>query len=282
MKFLRALVLLLAAVLVPAFAFAQEPRQDLLTASSSADDLPWPTSPSSLGIFATPKLAIYKPEGDGPFPALVLMHQCGGLRSRNWQNRSMLDWARRAVEQGYVALLVDSLGPRNVESVCERSTGGVNFPRGAKDAYQAARHLASLPYVDPSRLAIAGFSWGAMVTLLATNPTWQQTFGATVRFAAAVSFYPGCSGSPTLNDMFIGEVGTPLLVLMGGQDNETPPSSCIPRLQDVQRAGRPVEWHLYPDASHCWDCENLNGFTKPVQNGTVTYRGFLARNLGKR
>ena len=123
-------------------------RDDLLEAASRAEDLTFPDTASSFSFLSVPKLALYKPEGSGPFPALVLMHQCGGLRGRNWQNQSMLDWAKRSVANGYVVLLVDSLGPRNVSNVCERAEGFVNFPRGAKDAYQAARRLASLPYVD--------------------------------------------------------------------------------------------------------------------------------------
>ena len=45
---------------------------------------------------------------------------------------------RRAVAQGYVAMLVDSLGPRGVDSVCMGPKGGVHFFVGVKDAYQAA------------------------------------------------------------------------------------------------------------------------------------------------
>ncbi|HVZ45510.1 MAG TPA: dienelactone hydrolase family protein [Ramlibacter sp.] len=267
--------LALAAALLPCVLAAAQPvREDLLASAGRADDLVFPASPSSFGLFAAPKLALYKPDGVGPFPALVLMHQCGGLRARNgWQNRSILDWAQRGVAKGYVVLVVDSLGPRNVWSVCERAEGFVNFPRGAKDAYQAARYLAGLSYVDASRIAIAGFSWGAMVTLLTTHEAWQRTFGDSVRFAAAVAFYPGCAGSPTQTDMFLGDdIATPLLVLMGAQDNETPPSACTERLESLKSGGLPVDWHVYPNVGHCWDCENLNNFSKTVRGVQVVYR----------
>ena len=40
--------------------------------------------------------------------------------------------------KGYVALLLDSFGPRGVDTLCGGMKGGVNFPGGVKDVYQAA------------------------------------------------------------------------------------------------------------------------------------------------
>jgi hypothetical protein len=42
----------------------------------------------------------------GPFPALVLVHTCGGLRPE------IQDWTKNALARGYVAFVIDSLGPR--------------------------------------------------------------------------------------------------------------------------------------------------------------------------
>jgi dienelactone hydrolase len=49
-----------------------------------------------------------KPQGDGPFPAVVLMHGCTGI------GKHQEDWAARFASWGYVALQVDSLGPRGL------------------------------------------------------------------------------------------------------------------------------------------------------------------------
>ena len=90
----------------------------LLGASSKAKDLELPAEPSRLSFFSSPRMALYKPEGQGPFPAIVLHHQCSGLGNPRWQNVSMLNSAKEAVGRGYVALLIDSLGPRGVDTVC--------------------------------------------------------------------------------------------------------------------------------------------------------------------
>lgn len=256
---------------------AQMAPERLAAAASQARDLEFPGEASGWSILSSPRMALYKPDGAGPFPALVLHHQCGGLGNPRWQNLSMLGWAKEAVARGYVALLIDSLGPRGVDTVCMGPRGGVNFMRGVRDALQAADHLRKLDYVDRQRIALAGFSWGAMVGVLASGRQWATALGSGGRFAAVVSFYPGCftirppGGTPyeIVND----DIDRPLLVLMGGEDTETPPADCVAKLEAARAAGAPVEWHVYPGATHCWDCENLDGFSKvDVRGNRVAYR----------
>jgi dienelactone hydrolase len=189
----------------------------------------------------------------------------------------MLEWAREAVAQGYVALLVDSFGPRGVKSVCMGPQGGVSLPRGVRDALQAVAHLRTFDFVDGARIAVAGYSWGAMVATIASSNRWGSGLAAGERPAAAAAFYPGCftitplSGRPW--EVMNADVDRPLLVLMGDQDTETPPSDCLPKLEAAKAAGAPVEWHLYRDVTHCWDCKNLDGFTKFDARGhRVAYR----------
>jgi dienelactone hydrolase len=240
-----------------------------------AADLTFPTEISP--AFGTPRMALFKPEGAGPFPALVLLHQCGGLGGAAWQNRSMVDWAREAVARGYVAFIIDALGPRDVRSVCLGPRNNVTFARGVRDALQAAAHLRRQPFVDKARVALAGYSWGAMVGLLASSRGWGEALKEDERFAAVASFYPGCfhiqpPAAPAY-DILREDVDRPLLVLMGDADTETPAADCVTRLQPAQASGAPVEWHVYAGATHCWDCSTLDGFSKvDVRGNHVTYR----------
>jgi dienelactone hydrolase len=263
-------------LLLVASASAQ-PDNPFLAAASQAKDLEFPTKTSRLGFFSVPEMALYKPDGPGSFPALVLHHQCGGLGEGRWQNLAMLDWAKQAVARGYVALVIDSLGPRNVKTVCMGPQGGVNLARGVRDALQAAEHLRRFDFVDKSRIALAGYSWGAMGAVLASSQRWGTALAPGDRFAAAVSFYPGCftirgaTGRPL--EVVNPDIDRPLLVLMGEKDNETPPADCVPKLEAAKAAGAPVEWHVYPETTHCWDCKNLEGFSKvDVRGNRVTYQ----------
>lgn len=230
-------VLAIAGVLLARLALAQ----------GFAADLSFPSQPSAFEPGARPAMALYRPEGEGPFPALVLVHQCGGLGGERWQNQSMLEWARQAVARGYVALLVDALGPRGVQSVCMGPRNGVHFGRGVLDALQTVEHLRALPYVARERVALAGWSWGAMVATLASSRTGRGNARRPATFAAAVAFYPGCftirpQAAPAY-EIVHRDLDRPLLVLVGGRDVETPPADCVSRLEAAKARGAPVEWH---------------------------------------
>lgn len=246
--------------------------------STRARDLAYPESPSTFGMFHAPQMALYKPEGAGPFPALVLLHQCGGLRaaSGRWQNQSMLEWARRAVERGYVVLQVDALGPRGVDTVCMGPKGDVYFQRGVRDVLLAAEHLARQPFVDDKRIAMAGYSWGAAVALEVASRYWRDGAQSSGRIAAVASFYPPCwriDRPNTRYDLVATDIDIPALTLMGARDTETPASECVARLESAKGRGAPVEWHIYPEATHCFDCVNLDGFSKvDVRGSRVEYR----------
>jgi dienelactone hydrolase len=69
------------------------------------------------------------------------------------------------------------------------------------------------------------------------------------------------------------DIDHPLLVLMGDADTEAPASECVPKLQAAKDAGAPVQWHVNPDTTHCWDCQNLNNSSKTdVRGNHVVYR----------
>lgn len=251
--------------------------ESLRRSAAMAPDLAFPTEVSSFGMFSTPQMALYKPEGPGPFPALILHHQCGGLYNERWQNRSMLEWAKEAVARGYVALLVDTLGPRGAKTLCYGPQNNVTFATGVMDALQAAEHLRRFDFVDKRRIAHAGYSWGAMVGVLASSKLWGEALAPGERFAAIVSFYPGCftirPKTAPAYEIVRPDIDRPLLVLMGADDTETPPADCLSRLEPLKAQGAPVEWHVYPNATHCWDCSNLHNFSKTdVRGNRVTYR----------
>ena len=79
----------------------------------------------SVVSFATPKMGradgaeikglLFKPNGEGPFPALIALHGAGGIFPYQ------LDWARFLRENGYVVLFVDSYCARGF--ICEHESG---------------------------------------------------------------------------------------------------------------------------------------------------------------
>ena len=98
-----------------------------------------------------------KPQGEGPFPAVVLMHGCNGTERHTRHKTVWRGLNRHAVlldDYGYVTLIVDSFGPRGIADGCQ--TGGEYYPVQVGDARAAHDHLASLPFVDGERIGFVG------------------------------------------------------------------------------------------------------------------------------
>jgi dienelactone hydrolase len=232
-------------------------------------DLTFPSEAGDFSFLGQPQMAIYKPSGDGPFPAIVILPSCGGLRPE------IVDWAKRTVARGYVAFVVDPVTQRG-PPVCVPNSPS-NHYRGTKDAFQALAHLKRFPFVDQERVGLLGFSWGAMVSLLASSQTFAELFSLSQRFVAAVGFYPLChvepmQGRPAV-DFVRPDHDRPALILMGDQDSEASPDDCVSLLQTVAAKGQSVEWHVYRGATHCWDCSSMNNFSKTDFRGVqVVYK----------
>ena len=182
--------------------------------------------------------ALLGPEAHGPeqHPAVVVLHGCSGLSSHSTGIADKLgSW-------GYVALAVDSLGPRGLASRC---TGGGSFDQ-AFDAYAALRYLAQQEFVDPTRIAVLGQSMGGYSTLYAVDRDMVAQYFAE-RFRAAVAYYPACSVVP------LPTFTAPVLILIGEADDWTPADRCREMIAHARPDGAPITLHVYPDAHHAFD-----------------------------
>ncbi len=240
---------------------------DQIRASAGkAADLKFPDRPSDIKAARQAGMAIYKPEGAGPFPALVIMHRCIAMRS----DPDLLQWAQRAVRAGYVAFMVDSVGGRGVDSICYGPKGDITYERGAKDVLQAVEHLKGFDFVDRTRIAATGYSWGAMVSLMSTSKLIRTALGGDGP-VATVPFYPAC-----VDGMGIvrSDVDRPALVLMGGSDTEANPADCLKKFEPIKAAGAPLDWFVFPGQTHCWDCPSMSGFKKTDILGNVVHYNY--------
>jgi len=254
------------------FAFpasAQTYRDAVTRFANASPDLTFPSEAGELGTFSRLQMAIYKPSGDGPFPAVVMLPSCGGLRPE------ILDWAKRTVARGFVAFVVDPVTQRG-QPVCVPNSPS-NHYRGAKDAFQALAHLKHFPFVDQERIGLLGFSWGAMVGLLVSSKTFAELFSPTQRFVAAVGLYPLChvdpmQGRPSV-DFVRPDHDRPALILLADQDVEAPSADCVSLMQPLAEKGLPIAWHVYQGATHCWDCSSMDNNAKTDFRGVrVVYK----------
>jgi dienelactone hydrolase len=129
----------------------------------------------------------FKPDGPGPFPAVVLLHTCGGLQSHVTR-----DWPNYLVDLGYVVLTVDTFSAHGHR--CEslsRTKVEEKEQAQEQDAFGALQYLAGLDFVDSGKVAAMGFSQGAIVInqkIMFRNPRPSGM----LQFKAAISVYGSC------------------------------------------------------------------------------------------
>ncbi len=110
--------------------------------------------------FGTTQLEGYlaRPEGDGPFPGVVVIHELFGL------NENIRDIARRFADAGYIALGVDLFAGRNRAVCMFRFIGEQLFKpldnNSIRELKTALTFLAEQPGVDNARLGAIGFCMG--------------------------------------------------------------------------------------------------------------------------
>jgi dienelactone hydrolase len=185
-----------------------------------------------------------KPSGDGPFPAVVLLHSCLGLPpDRSAIGNMIAGW-------GYVALFVDDFGTRDLKQTCT-----VDFPEGVGDAYGALNYIARFAFVDRTRIAALGYSQGADTALTIASDRFASAFVLSqgAKFKAAAAFYPPCANQGGVR------LALPTLVLVGDRDNVTPAADCA-RLARAQPGGiSKLKLIVLAGADHVFDNPAFTG-----------------------
>ena len=201
-----------------------------------------------------------KPEGDGPFPAIVLLHSCAGLSDGFKSPTVDTNAAKLFRSWGYVLLAVDSFTTRGITQTCMGEPPRLSR---AADAYGAQAFLEKQSFVDPKRIVLLGFSAGGNATLAAIDAHDAPLFENEHPFKGAVAFYPYCTAD---------RVTVPLLILVGELDDWTPAETCRRfATSQSQEGGGPVKLVVYPGTYHAFDIQVL-------QPGRMMYGHWLEYN----
>ncbi|TDT92811.1 dienelactone hydrolase [Azorhizobium sp. AG788] len=197
--------------------------------------------------------------GQGPGPAVVFAHGCGGLIGKNGINARETDWAQRLNGAGYSVLMVDSFTPRGVRSMCAPANFRSDVYRARpKDMYGALAYLQAKPFVNPGRIALMGWSQGGgtvLNTLRTDSSARPGGLPPSRDFQAAVAFYPGSCSAARQPGGWSSRI--PLLVLLGEKDVWSPLQPCEALLTEAASAGNPVTLRIYSGAYHDFDWPGL-------------------------
>ncbi|KRE18048.1 hypothetical protein ASE63_02350 [Bosea sp. Root381] len=198
---------------------------------------------------------LYLPQGQGPFPAVVALHGCGGL----WRDNGKLsarhsDWGERLARAGFAVLMPDSYGSRRLGSQCGVRELPVRASRErVADAAAARNWLQSRADIRPDRIALLGWSGGGSTVLAAVRKD-RRPADAKPDFARGIAFYPGCR-SQSESTSFAARL--PLMILMGDADDWTPPAPCDHLTKAANARGEKVDLVIYPGALHDFDHPRL-------------------------
>lgn len=184
------------------------------------------------------------PEGKPPYPAVILLHGCGGGIT------GLQGWGRRLASWGYASVSPDSYTPRGQSRLCSgpAEERAITPQDRVGDVVSTALWLRTQPQIDGNRIAVVGFSNGGWTAMWATQRRYQQIYPGLIK--AAVSYYGNCDRAA--------EHGTvPLLVLVGEADNWDNPARRCREFGAQLTPDQGFQIHTYPGAAHAFDREGL-------------------------
>lgn len=218
------------------------------------------------GVNGGPDVRAYvaKPTGEGPFPAVIMIHEFFGL------NDSIVGKADLLAQEGYLVVAPDTFRgsttgwiPRAIYQVITTRPENINADLDSVYAW-----LESQSDVDSARVGVAGFCYGGRASLsysLHNN-----------RLAATVIFY----GSPETDSTVLANLPGPVLGIFGGADQSIPLTEVDAFERGLEAAGVPHQISVYDGQPHAFvqdvDGIKAGGAQRAAWNEMLA---FLEQNL---
>jgi carboxymethylenebutenolidase len=210
---------------------------------------------------------LYTPQGKGPFPGIIVIHEWWGLN--DW----VKEQASKLADQGYAALAVDlyrgkvATTPEEAHEIMR----GVPEDRAKRDLHAAFEFLKSQKNVKPDRIASIGWCMGGGYSLdvALQEPT----------LSAAVINY----GHLATDANSLKQINAAILGNFGGQDRGIPVEDVKKFEQALRDLGKQVDIKIYPDAGHAFENPNNKAGYRPEDAADAWQRtvNFLAGKLKK-
>ncbi|MFB3785181.1 MAG: dienelactone hydrolase family protein [bacterium] len=186
-----------------------------------------------------------RPAGDGPHPAILLIHEWWGLN--DWMKGN----ADRFAQQGYTALAVDLYRGAVAQDrdVAHELSRGLPEDRAARDLQGAFAYLQSRPDVRKDKIGVSGWCMGGGYAL-------QAALKISGLKACVI-----CYGRLVLDANTLKPIPCPLLGIFGGQDRGIPPEMVHQFEAACKTAGKEVTAHIYEKSGHAFmNPNNASGY----------------------
>lgn len=186
------------------------------------------------------------PVTDAPVPVVIIAHGCGGIGGAE------LSWVPVLEDLGVASFVVDSFRGRGIGNICTGQET-INVLSPVIDVFRAADLLDANPYVDGSRMAVMGFSFGGRAAIWSGFTRFRNAYEGRA-FSTHLAFYPSTCYIELADEDF---GPAPLRIFHGAKDNWTPLDQCEAMIGRLVEGGADAQLFAYPDAGHSFDDPGL-------------------------
>lgn len=195
----------------------------------------------------------------------IMMTQYSGPGSQQVLDRWAIDWTDVLVQEGYIVVCVDGRGTGGRGTEFRKVTYGSLGGPETEDQISAAKHLASQPYVDKSRIGIYGWSYGGFMALncilkgsdvfklaISVAPVTSWRYYDTV-YTELYNGIPqdnprGYDNNSPLH--FAANLKGKLLLIHGTEDDNVHFQNSMAMAQELIKADKNFDMMAYPDDNH--------------------------------
>lgn len=201
------------------------------------------------------------PEGQGPFPVVIQLHGCGGVK------KLQAEWAPVAREAGWAVLIVDSYAYRRISTLEAYMTVCMGLRlwgrERAGDLYAMMAWVRSQGWADPSRIAVAGWSHGGWTAMdaMALHPGAEAARETRLSdlpaeplagLVGAFLIYP-YAGIGSLSRERGMRADVPVSAIVGTNDLVVGGRPLARTLVRVSKPGDPIDITVFETATHAFD-----------------------------
>jgi carboxymethylenebutenolidase len=209
---------------------------------------------------------LYLPQGAGPHPAVIVIHEWWGLN--DWIKQEAAGYAAR----GYVTLAVDLYRGKvaTTPDLAHELMRGLPQDQGVSDLTSALAWLQSRKDVKRTRIGAVGWCMGGGFAL-------QLAIAAPTLRAVAINY-----GALATDKTALAQIHAAVLGNFGGQDRGITPDAVHAFEAAMQSLGKPVDAKIYPQAGHAFENPNNATGYRPSDAADALARvdSFFAEKLG--
>ena len=203
------------------------------------------------------------PSGNGPFPAVILLHSSGGFKSNQMLNYLGDDY----IENGFAIYAPDFFKRHGITTETRKKTWTTFRKPIEKELSEIVELVKKDKKIDSKNVFAVGFSNGGY---------WATYLAGTKQVNAASSHYGvwtfkgGLNGYPV---KYVKKDCSPLLVLHPIKDQIQKIEYVRSHIEKAKKTCTKVKVHYYTNGGHAWESQKYNGgvgYNKDVWKDAVT------------